>query len=586
MWICTGWSVPQAAQIIALILDSSFERQCKSEKEMEFSDLEPASERACSIADSILRHTRIYLSQKTHQCNTVIAQSTLRAFAAALVLFASAAGAGWGQSSQQDSVTRATQLPLSGRQQGGTSVQQSATPSTASSVNTLNTQVSIQGAYTGSALDPNPPAGSLTLTLTDAVRRGLQFNLGRVGADAASRQAQAQRISARSSLLPNLSVSASENAAKTNLQAEGFSASAFGESEGFSFPNTVGPFHYYDLRGSLQQNVMDFTAVHNNRSARQSADAASLEASQAREEVVLAVTGVYLQLMATSAMIDAQRVEVQYAEASYKQACAQADAGNKAPIEANRSLVELQTEQQRLRSQLGDLQKRKNALARMIGLPLALDISITEKLESLPFDAASVEDVVNRAWTQRQDLKSAEAALRAAEEARKAAGAERLPSATVKGYYGIEGINPNQGNGIFQASATVSIPIFDGGRIHADTAQADAVVAERRAELSNERGAVELDVRDAYIDLTVASDQVGTAESNRKLALETLQQSQDRFAVGVADSVEVVNSQEALAAADHDYVSSLFSQNLAKITLAHAMGEAEKDIPDLLKGSK
>jgi outer membrane protein TolC len=528
----------------------------------------------------------MYLLRKTRQCNTAIAQSVLRAVAAALVLFASAAGAGWGQSSQEGSVTRATQLPLSGRQQGGASVQQSATPSTASSVNTLNTQVSIQGAYTGSALDPNPPAGSLTLTLTDAVRRGLQFNLGRIGADDASRQVQAQRISARSSLLPNLSASASENAAKTDLQAEGFSASAFGGSAAFSFPNTVGPFHYYDLRGSLQQNVMDFTAIHNYRSAQRSADAASLEASQAREEVVLAVTGVYLQLMATSAMIDAQRAEVQYAEASYKQARAQADAGNKAPIEANRSLVELQTEQQRLRSQLGDLQKRKNALARMIGLPLGLDISITEKLETLPFDAASVEDVVSCAWTQRQDLKSAEAALRAAEEARKAARAERLPSATVKGYYGIEGINPNQGNGIFQASATLSIPIFDGGRIHADTAQADAVVVERRAELSNERGAVELDVRDAYIDLTVASDQVGTAESNRKLALETLQQSQDRFAVGVADSVEVVNSQEALAAADHDYVSSLFSQNLAKITLAHAMGEAEKDLPDLLKGSK
>jgi len=553
---------------------------------MECSDLEPASERACSIADSVIIRTRMYLLRKTRQCNTAIAQSVLRAVAAALVLFASAAGAGWGQSSQEGSVTRATQLPLSGRQQGGASVQQSATPSTASSVNTLNTQVNIQGAYTGSALDPNPPAGSLTLTLTDAVRRGPSIQpwqnrrRRRLAAGAGAAHLRAQFIAAQSQ------PSASENAAKTDLQAEGFSASAFGGSAAFSFPNTVGPFHYYDLRGSLQQNVMDFTAIHNYRSAQRSADAASLEASQAREEVVLAVTGVYLQLMATSAMIDAQRAEVQYAEASYKQARAQADAGNKAPIEANRSLVELQTEQQRLRSQLGDLQKRKNALARMIGLPLGLDISITEKLETLPFDAASVEDVVSCAWTQRQDLKSAEAALRAAEEARKAARAERLPSATVKGYYGIEGINPNQGNGIFQASATLSIPIFDGGRIHADTAQADAVVVERRAELSNERGAVELDVRDAYIDLTVASDQVGTAESNRKLALETLQQSQDRFAVGVADSVEVVNSQEALAAADHDYVSSLFSQNLAKITLAHAMGEAEKDLPDLLKGSK
>ena len=115
---------------------------------------------------------------------------------------------------------------------------------------------------------------------------------------------------------------------------------------------------------------MDLPAVHNYRSARQSADAAGLDARQAREEVVLAVTGTYLQLMAALALIDEQRVEVQYAEASYKQARAQADAGNKAPIDANRSLVELQTEQQRLRSQVGDAQKQKNALARLIGLPL------------------------------------------------------------------------------------------------------------------------------------------------------------------------------------------------------------------------
>jgi outer membrane protein TolC len=300
---------------------------------------------------------------------------------------------------------------------------------------------------------------------------------------------------------------------------------------------------------------------------------------------VLAVTGSYLQLMATSALIEEQRVEAQYAEASYKQARAQADAGNKAPIDANRSLVEWQTEQQRLRSQLGDLQKQKNTLARLIGLPLSLDIRITGKLQTLPSDTAPVEEAVRRSWAQRQDLRSAEAQLRAAEEARRAAGSERLPSATVNGYYGMQGVNPDQGNGVFQASASLNVPVFNGGRIHADTLQADAVVSERRAELSNQRGAVELDVRNAYIDLAVANDQVGTAESNRKLALATLQQSQDRFAVGVADSVEVVNSQEALAAADHDYVSSLFSQNLAKVALAHAMGEAEKDIPDLFRGN-
>jgi outer membrane protein TolC len=498
------------------------------------------------------------------------------------LLMSAVAGTCWGQAGPG---TRALQLPLSGGQQAGVSSQQSATPAFSSSVNTLNSQVRVQGPFAGSVIDPNPPSGSLLLTLPEAVRRGLDFNLGKTGADAASKFAQAQRSAARSSLLPSISASLSENAAKADLQAEGFNSSLFGGMQGVSFPSTAGPFHYYDLHGSVQQNVVDFTAIHNYKSVRQLAEAAGLGARQAREEVVLAVTGTYLQLMATEALIDAQRAEVQYAEASFRQARAQADAGNKAPIDANRSQVELQTEQQRLRSQQGDVQKQKNALARLIGLPLSMEISITEKLEASSSDAAPIEEVLRRAWSQRQDLKAAEAQLRAAEEARQAAGAERLPSVTVNGEYGIQGVNPNSGNGVFQAAASLSIPIFSGGRIHADAVQADSVVAERRAELSNERGAVELDVRNAYIDLTVASDQVKTAASNRSLALATLKQSQDRFAVGVADSVEVVNSQEALAFADHDYVSSLFSQNLARIALAHAMGEAEKDLPELFKGS-
>ncbi|WP_353070913.1 TolC family protein [Tunturiibacter gelidoferens] len=449
---------------------------------------------------------------------------------------------------------------------------------------TLNSQVQVQAPYSGSIPGNDNPQGTITLTIQEAVRRGLGTNLGKIGADTASQQSYAQRLSARSSFLPTISASISENAEKVNLAAEGFSASAFGVS-GFNFPTVVGPFHFYDARGTLQQDLLDFTAIHNLRSARQSENAAKFNTTQAREEVVLAVTGTYLQLMATIAEVEAQRAEVQYAETSYKQARAQADAGDKAPIDANRSLVELQTEQQRLRSQLGDLRKQKNTLVRLIGLPLSVDLQITEKLQAQPSDTTSVEAAVRRSWEQRQDLKSAAAQLHAAEEARKAAGAEYLPSATVNGYFGIEGINPNQGNGVFQGSATLNIPLFNGGRIHADTIQAEAVITQRRAELSSERGDVELDVRNAYIDLSVANDQIITAESNRKLALATLQQSQDRFAVGVADSVEVVNSQQALAAADHDYISSLLAQNLAKVTLAHAMGEAEKDILELFKGS-
>jgi outer membrane protein TolC len=502
--------------------------------------------------------------------------------AGALVLLVCTGSIAWGQIQSSLQGSRAVQLPLSGREGGGATVQQSATPSPGSSVNTINTQVQVSGSYNGSVPGKDAPSGSITLTLDEAVRRGLQTNLGLIGADASSMQARAQRLQARSSLLPNVDSSVSENGAKVDLAAEGFSASALG-STFTSFPTVVGPYRYFDLHATLQQKVLDLTAIHNFRSANRSAEAAGLNARQAREEVVLSVTAVYLQLMATMAEVEQQQAEVEYAKATYKQAEAQSDAGNKAPIDANRSLVELQTERQRLRSQVGDLSKLKNQLARLIGLPLGLDIQIAEKLDPLDPTIPDLEEAVHRAWAQRQDLKAAEAQMRAAEEAHKAAAAEHLPTASVNGQFGLQGVGPGSASGVFQASATMSMPLFQGGRIHADNMQADAALAQRRAELADVRGVVELDVRNAHIDLGVANDQVATAEDNRKLALETLQQSQDRFSVGVADSVEVVNSQESLAAADHDYVSSLFSQYLAKIRLARAMGEAERDLSDLFK---
>ncbi len=484
------------------------------------------------------------------------------------------------QGTESGSTTPPVQLPLKGRQVSEVGVQQSAPASSGSGT---RVQIQVQGRTAGSIPTTDHVADVYELSLAEAVQRGLRANLGVVGSELSVQQARAQSAQARSVLLPNVAVSASENAAKVNLAAEGFSASAFGAGPGLQFPTTVGPFHYYDLHGSLRQSLLDVTAIHNLRAQGRAEDAAILQGQQTREEVVLAVAGVYLQLMADIALVDRQKAEVNLGSATYEQAKSQADAGNKAPIEANRSLVEYQTEQQRLRSQMGEVTKRQIQLARLIGLPLSTQIVPKEQLDILSSDGLSLQDAVKRAFSQRRDIKAAESQLSAAEEARKAASAERLPSAFLSGTYGLQGTNPNHGTGVFQATASLNIPIFEGGRIEADLTQADAVVRQRRADLADQRGSVESEVRTAYVDLEVANDQVRLADSNRKLASETLKQSQDRFAVGVADSVEVVTSQQALATADNDYVNSLFSQHVARIALAHAMGEAERQLPELFE---
>jgi outer membrane protein TolC len=504
----------------------------------------------------------------------------LRVFCLILAaLFACHCNPAAAQSPSPASGTPPVQLPLSGRQQGGVGVHQSA-PAPSGSI--TDVQIQIPGAFAGSVPGTDTPPVIYNLTLGEAIRRGLLANLGVISSSLSVQQAAAQRAQARSTLLPNIGASASENAAKVNLAAEGFSASAFGGGLA-QFPTSVGPFHYYDIHGVLQQSLLDITAIRNLSAQGHAYQAAVLDSRQAREEVVLAVTGVYLQLMTDLALVDRQQAEVKYAEAIYKQAKTETDAGNKAPIEANRSLVELQTEQQRLRSQQGEVEKRQITLDRLIGLPLGTHVQPQEQLEALATNLPEVQEVVQRAWSQREDLKAANEQLLAAQEARKAASAERLPSASVSGTYGLQGTTPSAGTSVFQASAILKIPIFTGGRIEADILQADAVVKQRTAELADHRGSVEADVRNAYIDLQVANDRVALADSNRKLATDTLRQSQDRFSVGVADSVEVVDSQQSLAAADYDFVNSLFAQHIARITLAHAVGEAEKSISALFE---
>jgi outer membrane protein TolC len=399
-------------------------------------------------------------------------------------------------------------------------------------------------------------------------------------------QTRGERLAALSQLLPNINASLSMTEQKVNLQALGLSSETLGPNLPFAFPVTVGPFHYYDARGSVSQDAFDLTAIHNYRSAKERERSSQLSAKDARELVILAVGGTYLRVLADYALVDSQIAQVRYAQSSYDQAAAQHQAGTKPRIDEERSLVQLQTEKQRLSSEKADLAKQKLTLLKILGLPLGTELTLAEKLAPNPVALPPVEEMILRGVAKRPDLKSSEADLLAAEQSLKAARAERIPNANVNAYYGIEGVTPaSGGNGVFSAAASVNIPIWQGGRIESDIKQAQAVVDQRRAEYQDQRRTVELDIRNAYIDVRVAEEQVTLAESNRKLALDTLQQSQDRFAAGVTDSVEVVQSEESLAAAENDYVSSLYSQNLAKISLLRATGEAEQNISGLLKGN-
>lgn len=475
-------------------------------------------------------------------------------------------------------------LPQSGRGNpaGSASIRQSTSPG---GMNTLSSSVQLNGALEGSIPGTAPPPGTIPLTLADAVGRALRTNLGLLASSNSSAAASAQRIQALSALLPNISGSTSESIMQVNLAAYGFSFNV-PANLGFSIPSVVGPFSYWQAQGTVSQSIYDAVARSNWKAAKDLERSAVLSAQDARELVVVAVAGAYLQAVATAARIESQRAQVANAQAIYDQAQVRKAAGTNARIDVMRTLVELQTEKQRLSSLESDYRQQKLALAGAIGLPLDRDLALSEPLAPGAVPVPEPAAALQQAFEQRADLRAAGAQVEAAKRALDAARGERLPSLSLTGNYGVSGPNPASVHTAYTATVSANVPVWLGGRIKGDIQYAEAALHQRESELADQRRRVEQEVRAALIKLDTAAGQMQVADSNRSLAAETLREARDRFQIGVANTVEVLQAEQQAAAAESDYVSSLLSLDLARLNLSKATGRAEGSLPDLLKGNR
>ncbi len=122
--------------------------------------------------------------------------------------------------------------------------------------------------------------------------------------------------------------------------------------------------------------------------------------------------------------------------------------------------------------------------------------------------------------------------------------------------------------------------------MQADVKEADVALKTRQEQADSLKGRIEQEVQDSILDLKAAARQVEVAKIGLELAQQTVDQSQDRFAAGVTNNVEVIQAQQQLAAANDVYISSLFAHNIAKVLLARAIGNAEQMVKQYLAGSQ
>ncbi|HEY3837308.1 MAG TPA: TolC family protein [Bryobacteraceae bacterium] len=434
--------------------------------------------------------------------------------------------------------------------------------------------VQFQGSVPSGNLSPTP----IVLTLDGAIQRGLQTNLGLLTRDTTSVTARAQRTRALSALLPQVTGSLGETVEQLNLKTIGFNVK-FPPIPGFTgIPTIVGPFSYTAAQANVSAKVFDWSARKDLSAARANEESARLSVQDARDLVVQGVTDAYLQIIADASRVDSIQAQVNTARAVYDRAVDQKKAGTSPGIDVLRAQVELKTQQQRLLAQQNLFDKDKLSLARAIGLPPGQPFDISDTVPFAPLGALTQDEALRTALAQRPDYQSAKKLVEGAKESVKAAQAQWYPTVGLNGFYGDAGTSLNNSHGVFTLTGAVNFNIFNGGRIRSDEEQARATLKQRSDELADLGGQIDFQVRAAFLDIKTAADQVAVAQDNVQLANQTLLQARDRFAAGVADTIEVVQAQESVAAANDSVISALFAHNVAKAGLARALGLAEQGI--------
>ncbi|MBZ5521935.1 MAG: TolC family protein [Acidobacteriia bacterium] len=432
-------------------------------------------------------------------------------------------------------------------------------------------------AFSGSGIVDKPVAGVIKLGLLEALERGLKHNLGLLLSQQQTAAARAQHWRNLSALLPNVSARVSESVQQVNLAAFGIPFTVNGST-------IVGPFAIFDARPVITERLLDFNALGRLRAADENEKAARFNVQDARELVVLVVGNEYLLALADSARLESTRAELETAKVIFERSQDLKKTGVAAGIDVLRSQVQMQQQQQRVLAAENQLLQQRMKLARVIGLPVSQAFELTDAVPNTPTPPLELEEALQRAYARRPDYLALLSRVRSAELQVKAARGEALPTIDLNGDFGAIGQTVGSSRQTFTVAGSLRIPIFQGGRVKGDVMQAQSALDQLRSQLEDMKSRIEFEVRSTALDVKTSIEQVAVARQSIELAGEQLKQAQDRYASGVSGSLEVVQAQESVATADETYIQALYRNNVAKLTLAKALGVAEQQARAVLGG--
>jgi outer membrane protein TolC len=442
---------------------------------------------------------------------------------------------------------------------------------------------SVANPYFGSVAAHPATDETLKLSLDDAVRRGLETNLGLKEAEAEEKDVEGQENEALQEFLPTISVSGGTGVHQVNLAALGFGPS-FVSKIGSLFPGGLPPGGINPItRADVTTGEIDYKqtlfsgpVIAGWKAAKIAKNVYHFAKMSARGEVVQQVATAYLHAIAAASEVDNAKALEAEDRVLLDQAHAEHEAGTAANLDELRAKVQLQAQEQTLIDAQNSLEKDLILLKREIGIDPGQKIALTDPAPYSELASQTPDEARATAYANRQDYQNLQNQVLGYQAQRAVYRAERLPTLSFMGNYGVDEVNGAGSHGVFVAMGTLKVPLFREARLRGDVEVAEAQLAAVNAQLADLRVHIDEQVRMALLDANATAKLVEVARSNVDLAARALSDETDRVAAGVDDNLPLVTAQATLAAAQSNLVESVYQYNLAKLNLARASGVIEQ----------
>jgi len=427
-------------------------------------------------------------------------------------------------------------------------------------------------AKSSAALPANPLADTLKLSLQQAVVLAIKQNpTQQIAILNAAESIQDKNIT-RADLLPQADLRVEDSANRVNLHAQ------FGGNlpPDFPFPEHIGPYQVFSAGPTFGSNVFDFSLWKHYQAARSSVDRARADSLSTREQVILLVVSQYIGTLRAVANVEASRSRVELAQALYDQAVDLQKEGVGTGIDTLRANVELQNEKQRLIEAENDRDASLFGLSKLLNVDPRQKIELADSLAFFDTPQPEVASSIDDALSARQEWKAIEAQEKSAKLDKQSSQYQRLPALRFDGNWAYLGTSASTGIPTYQYTASVNMPLFTSGRIHAEVVKADLELQKIEQQKADLRNQIALDVKTALLNLGSARSEVQVADLGVKLSKEEVGQARDRFQAGVANNIEVISAQDSLSRANDNQIAALYRFNQARADFARAVGQMEK----------